>query len=67
MEYTTEHGPQGRFFNVQNPPAPGTRLLTNKGDRVVFNGIGFAGMLDCIRLRDSSRQLYFPLELSPAR
>lgn len=68
MEYTTEQGPQGQFyFQVQNPPAPGTRLLTTKGDRVIFNGIGSAGMLDCLRLRDSSRQLYFPVQISAAR
>lgn len=45
MQYTTEHNSKGSFrFNIQNPPPAGTELKTKRGEAVVFDEVGLAGM-----------------------
>lgn len=61
MDFNTEYNSKGGFrFDVRNPPAPGTELMTRSGEAVVFDEIGLAGMLACTRKSDGSQQLYFP-------
>lgn len=64
MQYATEHNSKGGFrFNIQNPPPAGTELKTKRGEAVVFDEVGLAGMLACTRKSDGSQQLYFPHDL----
>lgn len=65
LDFETEYGPRGGVrFEIRNPPRPGAKLLTNSGERVVFDGMGMAGMLECTRERDDSQQLYFPQDIN---
>ena len=64
MQYATEYNSNGGFrFDVRNPPPAGTKLKTNRGEAVVFDEVGIAGMLACTRTSDGSQQLYFPHDL----
>ena len=67
MEYTTEHNSKGGFrFDIQNPPEAGTEMKTARGEAVVFDEIGPAGMLACTRKSDGVQCLYFPHDLMGA-
>lgn len=64
MEYTTEHNSTGGFrFDIKNPPASGTEIVTTDGEAVIFDEVSIAGMLACTRKRDGVQQLYFPQQL----
>lgn len=64
MEYTTETNSKGGFrFDIKNPPASGTEIMTTDGEAVIFDEVSIAGMLACTRKRDGSQQLYFPQQL----
>ena len=63
MQYQTEHNGKGGIrFNVQNPPAPGTKFRSSMGETVTFDEIGLAGMLACTG--QNGQSLYMPNDLT---
>ncbi len=64
MQYQTQYDARGAFrFDISNPPPAGTEIKTKRGEAVVFDEVGPAGMLACTRKSDGSQQLYFPRDL----
>ena len=64
MKYTVMRDLRGGFrFDIENPPEPGTDLMTTSGEAVTFDEVSFAGMLACTRKSDDVQQLYMPQQL----